>query len=236
MVAGPDGRLARRRRRPRRRQLLPARGYSARRQRLRAGRAEVKLTPSGTALAMSYALMPWDLSKLGGRRDGLVRTTWSRRSTRRPGALLFEWHALGSIGLWESYRPTPRARGKVHDPYHLNSIDLDADGNLVLSARHSNAVYKLDRQTADVIWRLGGKRSDFTLRRARASSLGAASASDPTARGRFARGARANTEKSAMFCARQRGSRVSPRQPRRTRWLENEQAAKPGASDSAAFS
>ena len=33
---------------------------------------ELKLTPAGTALAMSYFVVPWDLSKLGGRRDGLV--------------------------------------------------------------------------------------------------------------------------------------------------------------------
>ena len=124
---------------------------------------ELKLTPSGTALVMSYVVVPWDLSKLGGRRDGLVEDNVVQEIDVKTGALLFEWHALGSIGLGESYRPAPRARGKVHDPYHLNSIDLDADGNLVLSARHTNALYKIDRRTGDVIWRLGGKRSDFTM-------------------------------------------------------------------------
>jgi Arylsulfotransferase (ASST) len=125
---------------------------------------ELTLTPSGTALVMSYVTVPWDLSKLGGRRDGLVEDNVVQEIDVETGALLFEWHALGSIGLGESYRPAPRDRGKVHDPYHLNSIDLDADGNLVLSARHTNAIYKIDRQTGDVIWRLGGKRSDFTMR------------------------------------------------------------------------
>ena len=125
---------------------------------------ELKLTPSGTALVMSYVVVPWDLSKLGGRRDGLVEDNVVQEIDVETGALLFEWHALGSIGLGESYRSAPRARGKVHDPYHLNSIDLDADGNLVLSARHTNGVYKIDRRTGDVIWRLGGKRSDLTMR------------------------------------------------------------------------
>ena len=124
---------------------------------------ELTLTPSGTALVMSYFVVPWDLSKLGGRRDGLVEDNVVQEIDVKTGALLFEWHALGSIGLGESYRPAPRARGKVHDPYHLNSIDLDADGNLVLSARHTDAIYKIDRRTGDVIWRLGGKRSDFTM-------------------------------------------------------------------------
>jgi hypothetical protein len=125
---------------------------------------EVKLTPSGSALVMSYVAVPWDLSEVGGRRDGLVEDNVVQEIDVESGALLFEWHALGSIGLDESYRPAPRERDKVHDPYHLNSIDLDADGNLVLSARHTSAIYKIDRRTGDVLWRLGGKRSTFRMR------------------------------------------------------------------------
>jgi hypothetical protein len=124
---------------------------------------ELKLTPAGTALVMSYVVVPWDLTKLGGRRDGLVEDNVVQEIDVETGALLFEWHALGTIGLGESYRPAPRGGGKVHDPYHLNSVDLDADGNLVLSARHTNAVYKVDRRTGNVIWRLGGKRSSFAM-------------------------------------------------------------------------
>jgi hypothetical protein len=126
---------------------------------------EVKLTPSGSALVMSYVAVPWDLSEVGGRRDGLVENNVVQEIDVKSGALLFEWHALGSIGLGESYRPAPRDPDKVHDPFHLNSIDLDADGNLVLSARHTNAIYKIDRDTGDVVWRLGGKRSTFTTPR-----------------------------------------------------------------------
>ena len=123
-----------------------------------------KVPPGARFRLASVVVVPWDLSKLGGRRDGLVEDNVVQEIDVETGALLFEWHALGSIGLGESYRPAPRDRGKIHDPYHLNSIDLDADGNLVLSARHTNAIYKIDRQTGDVIWRLGGKRSDFAMR------------------------------------------------------------------------
>jgi hypothetical protein len=38
-----------------------------------------------------------------------------------------------------------------------------SDGNLLLSGRHTCALYKLDRDTGRVIWRLGGRRSDFTI-------------------------------------------------------------------------
>src|SRR5207302_2224764 len=46
---------------------------------------------------------------------------------------------------------------------HPNSIDVLPDGNLLVSARHTWAMYKLDRRSGRVIWRLGGKRSNFAL-------------------------------------------------------------------------
>jgi hypothetical protein len=124
---------------------------------------EFQLTPAGTALIMSYVVVPWDLSKLGGRRDGLVEDNVVQEIDVKTGALLFEWHALGTIGLGESYRRAPREGGKVHDPFHLNSVALDTDGNLIVSARHTNALYKIDRRTGALLWRLGGKKSSFAM-------------------------------------------------------------------------
>ena len=40
---------------------------------------------------------------------------------------------------------------------------LDANGDLVVSARHTWTVYRIDRTTGAIVWRMGGKRSDFTL-------------------------------------------------------------------------
>ena len=37
------------------------------------------------------------------------------------------------------------------------------DGNLLIGARATFALYKLDRRTGEVMWRLGGKESDFSL-------------------------------------------------------------------------
>jgi hypothetical protein len=126
---------------------------------------ELKLTPAGTALTMSYFVVPWDLSKLGGRRDGLVEDNVVQEIDVETGAVLFEWHTLGSIPLGESYRPAPKEQGKLHDPWHLNSVELDRDGDFIVSARHTNALYKIDRETGEVAWRLGGKESDFRMGR-----------------------------------------------------------------------
>jgi Arylsulfotransferase (ASST) len=132
---------------------------------------EMKLTPAGTALTMSYFVVPWDLSKLGGRRDGLVEDNVVQEIDVETGAVLFEWHTLGAIPLGESYRPAPKEQGKLHDPWHLNSVELDRDGDFIVSARHTNALYKIDRETGEVAWRLGGKASDFELGRGAAFAL-----------------------------------------------------------------
>ena len=124
---------------------------------------ELQLSPGGTALVISYVPVVWDLSELGGLRDAVVEDNVVQEIDVATGELRFEWHALGTIGLGESYRPAPRKRGQVHDPFHLNSVALDTDGNLLVSARHTNAIYKLDRRTGDVLWRLGGKRSSFAM-------------------------------------------------------------------------
>jgi hypothetical protein len=46
---------------------------------------------------------------------------------------------------------------------HSNAAALDNDGNILLSSRHFNEITKINRQTGAVIWRLGGKRNQFTF-------------------------------------------------------------------------
>jgi hypothetical protein len=79
------------------------------------------------------------------------------------GLVLFSWNALDHINLNESYLFGPKQAGHFLDPYHVNSIALDADGNLIVSARNTSAVYKIDHDTGAIIWRLGGKRSSFKM-------------------------------------------------------------------------
>jgi hypothetical protein len=74
---------------------------------------------------------------------------------------LFEWHSLGHVALDESYAKP--AHDGVLDYFHVNSVDLDSDGNLLVSARNTWTVYKINRQTGQIMWRLGGKQSSFSM-------------------------------------------------------------------------
>ena len=80
----------------------------------------------------------------------------------KTGLVLFEWHALDHVPITESFFKKG-TKGLVFDPYHLNSVSLDTDGNLIISMRNTWAVYKVDHQTGAVIWTLGSNQSSFKM-------------------------------------------------------------------------
>ncbi len=81
----------------------------------------------------------------------------------RTGRVVFEWHSIDHVRLVESYYRLPGNPDRVYDYFHINSIAIDHDGNLLVSARNTHTVYKISRRTGEILWRLGGRRSDFAL-------------------------------------------------------------------------
>jgi hypothetical protein len=124
---------------------------------------EFLITPQDTALFTIYSPVRWDLSSVGGPQDGVVLDGIAQEVDIATGEVLFEWHSLDHVGLDESYRALPELAGAAFDYFHINSIDVDRDGNPLVSSRTTFAVYKIDRRSGEVIWQLGGKRSSFEM-------------------------------------------------------------------------
>ena len=122
---------------------------------------EFRLTPDGTALVIAYQPVRWDLRPLGGPANGVVVDGIVQEIDVKTGLVLFEWHALGHVDLRESY--AVYARRSPYDYVHLNSVELEPDGNLLVSGRNTDAAYEIDRATGQIISRLGGKESTFAL-------------------------------------------------------------------------
>jgi hypothetical protein len=80
------------------------------------------------------------------------------------GLVLFEWHTMDHIPLRKSYF-SPRTPAYTFDPFHVNSIGIDGDGSLIVSARNTSTVYKVDHRSGRIVWQLGGKRSTFKMGR-----------------------------------------------------------------------
>ena len=123
------------------------------------------ITPNGTALFWVYDPIPYDLSALGGPTDGVLHDGVIQEIDIATGRKVFEWRARDHVAIADSYAPLPQG-DSAHLPYdyfHANSVGLAADGNILISSRHTWTSYKLDRSTGKVVWRLGGKKSDFTF-------------------------------------------------------------------------
>jgi hypothetical protein len=123
---------------------------------------ELTLTDRGTALfTCPPVTTPRDLSAIGGSAGAAVRESIFQEVDVATGRLVREWRSLGHVDPSESYR----SPDENFDYMHLNSIVVTADGNLIVSGRHTWALYKLHRATGAVMWRLGGKRTQFDMGR-----------------------------------------------------------------------
>src|SRR5829696_2609971 len=124
---------------------------------------EFLISPQDTALILIYNAVPWDLSSIGGLKNGTVWQVIVQELDIESGEVLFEWHSLEHVGLDETYATVSQDGRPGLDYFHANSIEVDHDNNLIVSARQTFAVYKIDRNTGEVMWRLGGKKSDFEM-------------------------------------------------------------------------
>jgi hypothetical protein len=130
---------------------------------VRADLHEFELTPRGTALLISYHDRARDTRAWGGSKRGRVTDGVVQEVDVATGQVLFQWRAMGAVGLDESYERVTKG-GEPWDAFHLNSVGETADGRtLLVSARHTNAVYAIDKATGSIAWRLGGRRSTFRM-------------------------------------------------------------------------
>jgi Arylsulfotransferase (ASST) len=125
---------------------------------LRGDLHEFVITARDTALLTSYVVRRADLSAVGGTRDGTIQDAIFQEIDLATGTVLVEWHSFERIPLEESYAPVTAD----WDFFHINSVDFDSDGNLLVSSRSTHTIYKIDRSGA-ILWRLGGKHSDFEM-------------------------------------------------------------------------
>lgn len=125
---------------------------------------ELRISADGTkALIDIYNPVQKDMRAYGGPADATVFEAVVQEIDLGTGAVTFEWHSLDESPLNDSYVPltTPSV-----DYFHLNSMEYDTDGDVLVSGRHISQVLKLDRNAATgtrVRWRLGGKRSSYTI-------------------------------------------------------------------------
>ncbi|KAH7355425.1 ASST-domain-containing protein [Rhexocercosporidium sp. MPI-PUGE-AT-0058] len=131
---------------------------------------EFRLNDNGeTALMTFYQPTQFDLSRFGFTSGlGCVLDSIFQEVNTTSKELLFEWRSLDHIPPDMSYHALNiSAEGQTPetawDYFHINSIDRNRVGDYLISARHTNCVYKISHRTGSVLWELQGKNSNFEL-------------------------------------------------------------------------
>jgi Arylsulfotransferase (ASST) len=125
---------------------------------------EFQITPQNTGLITVYSGIDCDLASVGGPRDAAVVDTLMQEIDLKTGLVMYEWHSLDHVALSSSYASGAHSSQKTpFDYFHINSIDVEQDGDLLIGARNTWAAYDVDPRTGIVRWELGGKHSNFAM-------------------------------------------------------------------------
>jgi hypothetical protein len=115
---------------------------------------DLKVLEDGSYLMLGYRTNAVNLSKYipGGSTSASVRETVIQEFTAA-GELIFQWRS------WDNYD----IRLSGTDFTHMNALEIDEDGHILVSARQLSEVTKINRDTGEIIWRLSGTNSSFTF-------------------------------------------------------------------------
>jgi Arylsulfotransferase (ASST). len=101
-----------------------------------------------------------DLTSAGGVAGARVTGT-AVQHLDKDGNLLFSWSAFEHLDITDG-EPADR-KGATVNWTHGNALDIDGDGNLLVSFRNLSEITKISSTSGAVIWRLGGRRNQFAF-------------------------------------------------------------------------
>jgi hypothetical protein len=131
---------------------------------------DLQILPNGHFLLIGYENVVMNLSSyvmfgsnhtLAGSPSAVVKCGVIQEQDANHN-VVFEWHAKDHYAFAdvdESYLGSP---ANV-DWNHMNAVELDDDGNILVSLRHFNEITKINRADSSIMWRLGGNANQFTF-------------------------------------------------------------------------
>ena len=142
---------------------------------LKADLHEFTITPQGTALLIAYDTV--------SRPEGRVTQAVVQEVEIGTGLVRFEWHSVGHIATSESYRARPEGRAAGTTSTSTRSRSTRTATSSSPPARPTPST-RSRGSPATILWRLGGRKSNFRIGPARSSRSSTTPASNPTARSR----------------------------------------------------
>lgn len=125
---------------------------------------ELLLLPGGNYLTGAFRNQSGlDATPFGGTIDATVRGA-EVQELRPDGSLAWSWNSEGRIGLAETGRwwDYVLTYTRPYDVVHWNSVERNGD-RMLMSFRHLDAVYEIDRASGEILWKLGGTTTPESL-------------------------------------------------------------------------
>lgn len=115
---------------------------------------------NGHALLIARDYVTVDMSLLvpGGNPNATVMACHIQELDLNKN-VVWEWRSWDHIPITDAVNENLTAA--FIDFVHMNAIALDVDNNLVASCRNLSACIKIDRETGEILWYLGGVNNSF---------------------------------------------------------------------------
>jgi hypothetical protein len=123
---------------------------------------DIVLTTDGHAFLMGYDVRTVDMSRIVPKGNPAATVT---------GLVLQELDAQKNVvwqwSSWNHFLITDATHEDLTaaniDYVHANAIEVDTDGNILLSSRHLDEITKINTQTGAIMWRMGGRNNMFAF-------------------------------------------------------------------------
>ncbi len=132
---------------------------------------EFLITPQNTALILSYTTATANLTSIGGPPNQTVIDGVVQEIDIATGKVLFQWNSADHVPYSESEQPLPASPSTPWDWFHINAVHVDGGDDLLIDARDTWTTYEVNRHSGEIVWKLGGKDSSFSLAAAPGQTL-----------------------------------------------------------------
>jgi hypothetical protein len=122
---------------------------------------DLKILPNGHYLIIAEKDTLIDMSRIvsGGQPRAIITNCYLAEMDENDHKVFF-WNSADYLDPQDAVHED--LTQNYIDYVHMNSVDVDHDGNFVISSRHLSEITKINRQTGEIIWRLGGEHDYFT--------------------------------------------------------------------------
>jgi len=118
---------------------------------------DVRMDQNGNIVLLTRNHKPYDMSKIGGNGidtlggDGILVMD-------SKGKKIWEWSVWNE---WDTEHD-PFLKEFAYDRFHMNSLNFDKDSNYLVSVAIEDQIWKVNRTTGKIMWKLG-KNGNFKM-------------------------------------------------------------------------